>query len=120
MPPEEFSQIIIRGGVEDTRQSPKKKKKWFSQNFPQKSFSQNFPEVSSAFQRNSNGLKKLAIFEDLRLQGQGLQNVSSNTPPLPNVPNNLSCIYHLTLLRTQDFEKEGGQEFHKNLRRSKI
>ena len=53
--------------------------------------SQSFREVSGVFQQNFNGSTnsavlepKTAIFEDLRLrsQGQGLQNLSSRTPPL--------------------------------------
>ena len=53
--------------------------------------SQSFREVSGAFLQNFNGSTnsavlepKTAIFEDLRLrgQGQGLQNLSSRTPPL--------------------------------------
>ena len=51
--------------------------------------SQSFREVSGVFQQNFNGSTnsavlepKTAIFEDLRLRGQGLQNLSSRTPPL--------------------------------------
>ena len=41
-----------------------------------------FCKVSGVFQRNCPRAEDRAIFEDLRLRGQGLQNVSSRTPTL--------------------------------------
>ena len=79
-----------------------KKKKVFTEIFQAISTKKRFPKKFSSALQNFNNSKNSAVLErrtgqfsrtrgqglDLRGQGQGLQNVSSRTPPLLTTPGN--------------------------------
>ena len=87
-----FFQAISKKGLQNFFQAKNVFKNFFSGDLylrrPKKRSLQIFRKVSGVFQRNFNGSKIVlsssrgrAIFEELRVRGQGLQNVSSRTPP---------------------------------------
>ena len=77
--------------------------------------SQIFREVSGVFQQNFSGLKNCfyraedrAIFEDLRLRGQGLQNVSSRSSSRPRTSSRTPPL-GITIPGTQSCKFQGGK-----------
>ena len=120
-----------RSALQKKRSSQKffrrsQKKKVFAKIFPAISTKKRFPKNVSSIPQNFNNSKDSAVLEPRTGQGQGLQNVSSRTPPLP-IRSEKSYItltafgkpVHLLDTKNRSFSKIFMKQLHQRLKITK-